>query len=221
MIKQLLTLCEEVGLYPNYEKTKLMTNGVKEECEINNHKLAYVEEYIYLGQLISFTDRGAKEVQRRLALGWNMFWSFRHIMKGKKSIDLKRQATRFLIFERRKWGKRDRLIYIELKGEFVTPEELFGFTAARSCTNSIFVLRQLIEKRMEKGRAAYIAFIELTYNSVLRHKMLESLKSAGIALTNAVKSIYREDEYSFLRPRVLNRDVVCPQPCLKFIYIRQ
>lgn len=91
MIKQLLVMCEEVGLYPNYQKTKLMTNGVKEEFEINNHKLAYVEEYIYLGQLISFSDRGTKEVQRRLALGWKKFWSLRHIMKGKISIDLKRQ----------------------------------------------------------------------------------------------------------------------------------
>nr|XP_014289173.1 uncharacterized protein LOC106688967 [Halyomorpha halys] len=38
MMKRLLTLCEEVGLYPNYQKKKLMTNGIKEECEINNHK---------------------------------------------------------------------------------------------------------------------------------------------------------------------------------------
>ncbi|XP_066901740.1 uncharacterized protein [Halyomorpha halys] len=85
-MKQLLALCEEVGLYPNYQKTKHTTND-KEEYEINNHKLAHVEEYIYLGQLLSFTDRGAKEVQRRLVLGWKKFWSLRHIMKGKTNYN--------------------------------------------------------------------------------------------------------------------------------------
>ncbi|XP_066902122.1 uncharacterized protein [Halyomorpha halys] len=74
VIKRLLALCEEVGLYPNYQK------------------LAYVQEYIYLGQLILFTDRAAKEVQRRLALGWIKLLSLRQIMKG-KSIDLKRQVS--------------------------------------------------------------------------------------------------------------------------------
>nr|XP_024215763.1 uncharacterized protein LOC112210492 [Halyomorpha halys] len=83
-----------------------------------------------------------------------------------------------------------RILNGKLEEKFVTPEEQFGFTAARSCMDSIFVLRQLIDRKT--NRAVHIAFInlELTYDSVPRHNMGESLKSAciSIALVNAVRS---------------------------------
>ncbi|XP_066907178.1 uncharacterized protein [Halyomorpha halys] len=54
--------------------------------------MAYVEEYLsYLGQLISSKDRGAKEVQRRLALLEKVLVPQAY-NEGKTSIDLKRQV---------------------------------------------------------------------------------------------------------------------------------
>ncbi|XP_066907727.1 uncharacterized protein [Halyomorpha halys] len=63
----------------------LFAKGMEQLREMIKRLLALCEE------LISSTDRVAK-VQRRLTLGWNKFWLLRHIMKGKTSIDLKRQV---------------------------------------------------------------------------------------------------------------------------------
>ncbi|CAK1600519.1 unnamed protein product [Parnassius mnemosyne] len=47
-------------------------------------QLEYVNEYIYLGQLISPTENMQKEIERRIANTWKKFWSLSEIMNNKE-----------------------------------------------------------------------------------------------------------------------------------------
>lgn len=94
MIEQLINESEKVGLSINTSKTKVMTNYVKIPIKPENSaELGYVNEYTYLGQIISPTDITTKEIQNRINLGWKRYWGLKDIMKnsdisieGKKKI---------------------------------------------------------------------------------------------------------------------------------------
>lgn len=90
MIEELLRECQAVGLEPNYSKTKVMTNSTQEIITINNNTLTYVDDYVYLGQVISFNDSSNKEILRRISLGWKKYWSLKFIMKGNYEMQLKK-----------------------------------------------------------------------------------------------------------------------------------
>lgn len=53
MIKDLEKSCTKAGLKMNADKTKLMSKGEQTGIFIYNKQIEYVEDYIYLGQLIS------------------------------------------------------------------------------------------------------------------------------------------------------------------------
>lgn len=54
--------------------------------------MEYVEEYIYLGQIILFEDRGNKEVNRRINSAWKKYWSLKKVFKNSKThINAKRK----------------------------------------------------------------------------------------------------------------------------------
>lgn len=60
---------------------------------MNGRTIHWVEDVIYLGQIISFTDTIEKEVNHRIALGWKKFLALqkifrRNIDRTKKSTDL-------------------------------------------------------------------------------------------------------------------------------------
>lgn len=44
----------------------------------------YVDEYIYLGQVISTTDQMSREIQRRTSNAWKKYWSLKEVMKDKQ-----------------------------------------------------------------------------------------------------------------------------------------
>ncbi len=68
----------------NRIKTKILTNsGTQKSIIIENQVIKQAENVIYLGQLISFQNQADKEINRRLAIAWNKFWSLRLILKGK------------------------------------------------------------------------------------------------------------------------------------------
>lgn len=93
MIQDLNIESEKVGLSMNTNKTKLLTNSNKHEIKINNQPVEYVDEYIYLGQIISHTDTTTKEIKRRTANGWKRYWSLKEIMKSTDlSISIKRKV---------------------------------------------------------------------------------------------------------------------------------
>lgn len=83
MLNELASESEKVGLKLNPDKTKVMTNGDKTSIRVNESQISYVEEYIYLGQIISPINNINKEIDRRIANSWKRYWGLREIMKDK------------------------------------------------------------------------------------------------------------------------------------------
>lgn len=83
MLQELDKESSKAGLIMNLEKTKVMTNGPQKlPIYINNTKIEYVNEYLYLGQLISPIDLTTKEIERRIGHAWRTYWSLKDIMKS-------------------------------------------------------------------------------------------------------------------------------------------
>lgn len=84
MLQELSDQSAKAGLSMNTAKTKIMTNSTKTyNITFDNEKIEYVEEYVYLGQLISPSDTMQKEIDRRIANTWKRYWSLSEIMKNK------------------------------------------------------------------------------------------------------------------------------------------
>lgn len=82
MLEQLVVESAKVGLQLNALKTKVMTNHSKIPIMVNNSIIEYVEEYTYLGQIISPTHLTSKEIQNRINSTWKRYWSLKEITKN-------------------------------------------------------------------------------------------------------------------------------------------
>lgn len=98
MLQELVEESGKVGLSMNGAKTKILTNGTEVKIIINGQEIEYVKEYVYLGQSISFEDQTEKEINRRIAISWRKYWSFKEIMKNSKiKMNLKRKLYEIAI----------------------------------------------------------------------------------------------------------------------------
>lgn len=59
-----------------------MTNSTKEKIIVVKDDIEYVDEYIYLGQLISPVNQHDKEIDRRICNTWKRYWSLKEITKN-------------------------------------------------------------------------------------------------------------------------------------------
>lgn len=59
-----------------------MTNTTDTNFITNGKEIAVVEEYKYLGKIVSFKHGGEKEVEARIAAAWRTFWSLKKSLKG-------------------------------------------------------------------------------------------------------------------------------------------
>lgn len=92
MIQELDKESHKVGLSMNTSKTKAMTNSKAEAITLNGNPIEYVEEYTYLGQVISPIDQTSKEIETRIGNAWKRYWTFKEVMKNKEmSINIKRK----------------------------------------------------------------------------------------------------------------------------------
>lgn len=91
MLNSLNVHSKQVGLEMNLSKTMLMTNSIeKKKISIDNKILDYTEDYIYLGKQISFDrNRNNQEVERRVQLAWNKYWSLKEIFKSNMPVNIK------------------------------------------------------------------------------------------------------------------------------------
>ncbi|MEL7307279.1 MAG: reverse transcriptase family protein, partial [Pseudomonadota bacterium] len=85
---------EEVGLKINFAKTKVMTNNIVTPITSDGHDLEYVNEFVYLGQLVSFENRQDKEIGRRLQNAWKAFWKLRKYLTT-KNIEMQHRRRLF------------------------------------------------------------------------------------------------------------------------------
>ena len=80
------------------------------------------------------------------------------------------------------------------KTEMVISEVQGGFRRGRGCTDQVFVVRQICEKYLAKGKDVYFAFMDLekAYDRVDRVAMWNVLRLYGVdgKLLDAVKSLY-------------------------------
>ncbi len=82
LIEELDSQGKEAVMSINIQKTKILNkkkNG--NTIKIMNEEIENVEEVIYLGQLI-LQDSTKKEIDRRVTLTWNKYWSLKKIFKG-------------------------------------------------------------------------------------------------------------------------------------------
>ena len=77
-------------------------------------------------------------------------------------------------------------------------EEQAGFRSGRGCAELIFVMRQLTEKMIEKGKKMYAVFVDLekAYDKVCREELWEALRRYGVSggLLSVIKSMYQASE---------------------------
>ena len=83
MLTELDKVSRETGLTMNTGKTKLMTNATEEPVYIGGEPLEYVQDYMYLGQNLSFHNNMEKEIKKRIGLAWKKFWSLKFILMDK------------------------------------------------------------------------------------------------------------------------------------------
>ena len=92
MLQSLDTESLKCGLQMNPDKTSILTNGPVLPTRIRGHTIEYVDEYIYLGQRISFRNQSTSEVDRRIKIAWGRYWSLKHIFKTKLPPKVKKKA---------------------------------------------------------------------------------------------------------------------------------
>lgn len=92
MFESLNSQSKKVGLEINQEKTKVMTNSCHKPITLESSNLEYVDDYIYLGHLISFNNVTTKEINRRVENTWKKYWSMKEIFKSTLPIKLKTKA---------------------------------------------------------------------------------------------------------------------------------
>lgn len=85
MVESLYHASLKIGLKMNMSKTKVMTNISSESIPtimVGNEVLEVVEQYVYLGHILSFDKtHQRKEISRRIQLGWAAFNKLADILK--------------------------------------------------------------------------------------------------------------------------------------------
>jgi hypothetical protein len=86
-IEQLTKMAEEAGLMINIKKTKTMVFGDKnidQQMEINGEHIENVEEFEYLGSLITWDNNCSEEIRRRINKATGAMASLKHVWNTKK-----------------------------------------------------------------------------------------------------------------------------------------
>lgn len=87
MINELSMASKRAGLSSNPSKSNILTNGENIDISVDGRTIECVEQYIYLGQLISFDNCTERDTQGRIALAWKKYWGLKVIMKNKDKIE--------------------------------------------------------------------------------------------------------------------------------------
>jgi hypothetical protein len=128
MLQTLDLQSRECGLKMNPDKTRVMTNSEPKPVVIQSKSIAYAEDYVYLGQNISFKKHKLEEVETRIKKAWSAYWSLKHIFKSKLDNKLKKKAMDSVITPTLIYGCQTWAITNELIGKV----QVFQRTAERS-----------------------------------------------------------------------------------------
>ena len=94
MINELNEESCKLGMKINMKKTKVMynSNAAKTRVQIGTHEVEQVDDYVYLGQLVTMKNDKTDEIKRRISVGWGGFSKYRDIMRSKVLMCLKRKV---------------------------------------------------------------------------------------------------------------------------------
>lgn len=85
---------------------------------------------------------------------------------------------------------------INVINEALLKEEQCGFRKGRSCSDCVFIIQQLIQKRREFNLPTYILFIdyEKAFDSVIRNKLWNIMENKGYPkhIIKVIQSLYRK-----------------------------
>ena len=84
MLNELNQESNKLGMKINMKKTKVMYNEYANTMpvQVGPQEVEQVNEYIYLGQLVTMKNDKSDEIKRRIAAGWGAFGQYRDIMKS-------------------------------------------------------------------------------------------------------------------------------------------
>ena len=97
-LQSMLTALDEqsrtVGLKINMQKTKVILNnlGKAQRFEIGGEAVEVVNEYVYLGQVVTPDPNHEAEIIRRIRMGWSAFGRHSQIMNGSLPLSLKKKV---------------------------------------------------------------------------------------------------------------------------------
>lgn len=87
-----------------------------------------------------------------------------------------------------------RILKYRIENEFKESEEQNGFRAGRSCIDGVFTIKNIAEKRIERGRTVHMAFVDLqkAYDTVPLSKLWPCMENENISkvYVHAVKKLY-------------------------------
>jgi len=98
------------GMKLNKKKTKIMCNEVarrqpRQGISIDGEQLEEVDQYKYLGRLLTSGNEMAKEIEQRITSGWNRFGQYSNFLKDKRMpICLKRKIMDTVILPAMTYG---------------------------------------------------------------------------------------------------------------------
>jgi hypothetical protein len=90
--------------------------------------------------------------------------------------------------------------WLNVISEALLREEQHGFRKGRSCSNCVFVLRQIIQKRRESNLENHILFVDYfkAFDRVLRNKLCDIMNTKGYPqhLISVVQNLYKNTSIS-------------------------
>ncbi|XP_030754536.1 uncharacterized protein LOC115881259 [Sitophilus oryzae] len=123
---------------------------------------------------------------------WNLAYISSIFKKGDKKRSSNYRGISLTSSMGRLYG---RILKERVEESFEEIEEQGGFRAGRSCTDNIFVLQQIIEKRRARNLDTHLVFIDLekAYDTVPLKKLFENLVEANVSKTyiNAIWNMYK------------------------------
>ena len=102
MLDRLCNACQEYGMQLNAKKTKTMCVSRADNEVIHlkaeGKELEQVEEYVYLGTIISQDLRQEKEIRKRIGIAKSKFWENKEFMRRNLSLHLKKKLLKCYVF---------------------------------------------------------------------------------------------------------------------------
>ena len=101
LMNRLDEVSKDYGMRINVKKTKIMKiskYGGNMKIVINGTELEQVDEYVYLGSLITQDAKCHWEIRRRTAMGKEAFMQRKELLRGNLNINLKKRMVKTLIW---------------------------------------------------------------------------------------------------------------------------